>query len=112
MNYRAISGLSTGAVLITIGAILYFAVTANVDGFDVNAAGAILMIVGFMVGLVALLWGMTEGIRQERAFRGRPVGRAVPTAPQPSVQPPVSQQQVSQGRVVVQTRTVDDGPVY
>lgn len=105
MSYRAISGMSTGAVLITIGAILYFAVTANVEGFDVNAAGAILMIVGFLVALVALLWGMTEGMRRDRIVRTQQVGTPVPTAA-----PPVTQQ--PQQRVVVQTRTVDDGPVY
>lgn len=103
MSYRAISGLSTGAVLITIGAVLYFAVTATVEGFDVNAAGAIFMIVGFLVALVSLLWGMTEGMRQERVVRTRQVGTPVPA------QPPVTQQ--AQERVVVQTRTVDDRPI-
>ena len=92
--------MSTGAVLITVGAILYFAVTATVQGFDVNAAGAILMIVGFTVALVALLWGMTESTRA-RVVETRRV------APEP-VQPVVT---ARPQRVVVERHTVDERPV-
>lgn len=103
MNYRAISGLSTGAVLVTVGAILTYAVTADVDGFDVNAAGTILMIVGFLVGLVALIWGMTDTVRtRTRLVETR---RVVPPPAQPVVTPSVPQ------RVVVETRTVEDQPI-
>lgn len=66
MDQRAINGLSTGAFLATVGAILYFAVTATVSGFDVDAAGAILMIVGLTVALGALLWGLTMGTGSNR----------------------------------------------
>jgi hypothetical protein len=101
MNYRAVSGMSTGAVLITVGAILYFAVTATVQGFDVNAAGTILMIVGFVVALGALLWGMTDGMRarshvvQTRRAAAPPAQQVVTERPQ---------------QVVVETRTVEDRP--
>ncbi|SRR5690554_1114985 len=99
MSYRAISGLSTGAVLVTIGAILAFAVTADVDGFDVNTAGTILMIVGFLVGLVSLIWGMTEGMRaRTHVVQTR---RVVPAEP---VQPVVRAPQ----RVVVESHAVDE----
>jgi uncharacterized membrane protein len=103
MSYRAISGMSTGAVLFTLGAILYFAVTADVQGFDVNAAGAILMIVGLVVAMVALLWGMTEGLRvRSHVVETR---HAAPPPAQPAVRERPQ-------RVVVESRTVDEDPVH
>ena len=104
MSYRAISGMSTGAVLFTVGAILYFAVTADLQGFDVNAAGAILMIVGLVVAMVALLWGMTESMRtRSHVVETRRVAPPTPAQPVVTERPQ---------RVVVESRTVDEGPVY
>ncbi|HET9692613.1 MAG TPA: hypothetical protein VFP61_15810 [Acidimicrobiales bacterium] len=48
-------GIGTSLVLIAIGAILDFAVTVHTSGFNVNAIGVILMIVG-AVGLVLSLF--------------------------------------------------------
>ena len=42
-------------VLIAIGAILHYAVTAHVSGVDIQTVGTILIIVG-IVGLVLGLW--------------------------------------------------------
>jgi len=42
--------VGTSLLLIAIGAILAFAVSAQVSGVDINAVGAILMIVG-IIGL-------------------------------------------------------------
>jgi hypothetical protein len=53
--------------LIAVGAILAFAVTANVAGVDINTVGWILMIVG-VVGLVLGLFMMS------RARSTRPPG--------------------------------------
>ena len=41
--------------LIAIGAILKFAVTLHVHGFDIQTAGVVLMVVG-IIGLILGLW--------------------------------------------------------
>ena len=49
-----------GIVIGVIGAIMYWAVTASTDGFDINAAGLILFWVGVgvtVLGLVLTLMG-------------------------------------------------------
>jgi hypothetical protein len=60
-------GLSASLVLVAVGAILYWAVTATVAGVSVNAVGVILMIVG-AVGLVLSLvyWSSWGGFRGRR----------------------------------------------
>jgi len=47
-------GIGGSLVLIALGAILYWAVTADVQGFNINTVGLILLIVGG-VGLVLTL---------------------------------------------------------
>jgi Flp pilus assembly protein protease CpaA len=47
--------LGTSLFLIAVGAILKFAVTAHVEGVDIQTVGVILMIVG-VVGLVLSLY--------------------------------------------------------
>jgi len=53
-------------ILIAVGAILRYAVTATVSGIDLHVVGLVLMIVG-VVGLVfSLLWfGVWAGRRRE-----------------------------------------------
>lgn len=46
----------TSIVLIAIGAILKFAVTATVSGIDLATVGVVLMIVGVIGLLISLLW--------------------------------------------------------
>jgi multidrug resistance efflux pump len=46
--------IGTSIVLIAIGAILKWAVTAHVNGFDIQTAGTVLLVVG-LVGLVLSL---------------------------------------------------------
>jgi hypothetical protein len=48
------SGIGGSLFLIAVGAILYWAVTGTAEGFDIDAAGLILMVVG-VVGLVLTL---------------------------------------------------------
>ena len=57
--------MKTGCSLFTIafGAILRFAVTAQVDGINISTVGLILMVVGG-IGLVVSLWPDRAG--QER----------------------------------------------
>jgi hypothetical protein len=47
-------GIGTSLFLIAVGAILYFAVDANVSGLEISTIGIILMVVG-VVGLVISL---------------------------------------------------------
>jgi hypothetical protein len=47
-------GLGVSLILIAVGAILTWAVEADVSGLDVNAVGVILMIVGLIGGLLSL----------------------------------------------------------
>jgi hypothetical protein len=47
--------IGSAIVLIAIGAILKWAVTAHVNGFDIQTAGTVLFVVG-LVGLVLALF--------------------------------------------------------
>ena len=75
-------GIGTSIFLIAVGAILKYAVTADVSGVDVNVVGVILMIVGAIGLLLSLLW-MTIWADRWRGRRavathdayGRPVAR-------------------------------------
>ena len=51
--------------LIAVGAILYFAVTAQVAGIDIQTVGLILMIVG-VVGIIISLFTMSVWSRDRR----------------------------------------------
>lgn len=60
-------GLGTSIVLIAIGAILKFAVTASVSGLSLATVGLILMLVGalgLVVSLLFLLGARDRGPRQ------------------------------------------------
>lgn len=58
-------GVGIGAVLIALGAILRFAVTAEAEGFNVGTVGVILMIVGGLAVLLsALFWSSMFGTRE------------------------------------------------
>ncbi|MDZ7679960.1 MAG: hypothetical protein U5K29_15580 [Acidimicrobiales bacterium] len=101
MDQRAISGMTTGAFLATVGAILYFAVTATVSGFDLKAAGAILMIVGLTVALGALLWALTMGNGSNRTHVVERTRVEQPTQPRTTEAPQ---------RVVSESRNSADYP--
>jgi hypothetical protein len=62
--------LGTSLVLIAIGAILYFAVTASVSGISIATIGLILMIVGAIGLLISLFYmGSVSRRRDETAPR-------------------------------------------
>ncbi|HSL58980.1 MAG TPA: DUF6458 family protein [Acidimicrobiales bacterium] len=73
--------MRTGAIgasllLVAVGAILAFAVTAEAEGLDINAAGWILMIVGGVGLIVSLFTTLVSSDRGERVVereRQRPV---------------------------------------
>ena len=49
-------GIGTSLLLIAVGAILRFAVTASTHGFNIQTVGLILMIVGAVGLLISLFW--------------------------------------------------------
>lgn len=88
------TGLGFSAILIAIGAILAWAVTAQVEGVDLNEVGMILFIVGLALAAITLLASIT-GRRtvvetdRESLVDGRPVvhrQREVITEQDPSAQ--------------------------
>jgi len=64
-------GISLSIVLIAVGAILAWAVNAEVSGIDVQVAGIILVIVG-VIGLIASLifWSSWGGFGNRDAASG------------------------------------------
>jgi hypothetical protein len=65
-------------LLIAIGAILAFAVTTEAEGFNINTAGVILLIVGGGTLLLSLLWEFA--LADRRASR-RVVSEREPAPP-------------------------------
>lgn len=49
-------GIGTSVLLIAVGAILRFAVTATVSGFSIHSVGLILMIVGAVGLVISMFW--------------------------------------------------------
>ena len=62
-------GISVSILLIAVGAILTWGVTADAEGLNVNNIGVILMIVG-LLGLVLslLFWSSWGGFRRRTAY--------------------------------------------
>jgi hypothetical protein len=64
MNRSAGTGLlGLGIVMVVVGAILEFAVTANTQGFNINTIGLILLIVGivaFVAGALTMVLGSSR----------------------------------------------------
>jgi hypothetical protein len=54
-------GFGVSLVLIAIGAILTWAVTADVQGVDINVVGVILMVVGLVGFLLSLMFWSSWG---------------------------------------------------
>jgi hypothetical protein len=74
-------GLGTGLILIAVGAILVWGVSADAEGVNVDAIGWILMIVGLVSALLSLaFWDRWRG-GASYARRGRVVEREVAPAP-------------------------------
>jgi hypothetical protein len=69
-------GISVSILLIAVGAILTWAVTAEAEGIDINAVGVILLIVG-LLGLVLslLFWSSWGGFSRRTYVEGGPVRR-------------------------------------
>jgi hypothetical protein len=66
-------GIGTSLFLIAIGAILFFAVNADVSGLEISTIGLILMIVGAIGLLISLffLGSMRRGPTERTVVRDR-----------------------------------------
>ena len=75
--------IGTSILLIAAGAILKWAVTAHVRGFDIQTAGTVLFVVG-LVGLVLALiytfWWNRRGAYVHDGYQERVVRRPPPAA--------------------------------
>jgi Domain of unknown function (DUF6458) len=72
-------GISVSILLIAVGAILTWAVTAEAEGIDINTVGVILLIVG-LLGLVLsmIFWSSWGGFQRRTTYvEGGPVRRTV-----------------------------------
>jgi hypothetical protein len=74
------TGLGFSAVLVAVGAILAWAVSADVEGVDIHQVGIIVFVVGLVLAAVSLLSGafgrrtVVETDR-ESLVNGRPVSQ-------------------------------------
>jgi hypothetical protein len=68
-------GIGLSLILVAAGAILTWAVTADVSGVDINTVGVILMVVGIVGALLSLVfwssWGGFGGYRRDTIIRDR-----------------------------------------
>jgi beta-lactamase regulating signal transducer with metallopeptidase domain len=69
-------GIGTSIFLIALGAILKYAVNAEVSGLEISTIGLILMIVGIIGLLISLLYAaMWRDRHADTVVRERPVAR-------------------------------------
>jgi hypothetical protein len=66
-------GIGTSLFLIAVGAILYFAVNADVSGLEISTVGLILMVVGVIGLLISLFFlsSMRRGTADRTVVRDR-----------------------------------------
>src|SRR5205085_6050817 len=72
--------IGTSIVLIAVGAILKYAVTAHVSGIDLQTVGTILIIVGILALIISLLYTFAWSGRRNRTdyYDERPPPRQPP----------------------------------
>lgn len=68
-------GIGTSIFLIAVGAILYFAVEADISGLEISTVGVILMIVGVLGLLISLFYTTMYTRRRAVDPVDRPVAR-------------------------------------
>lgn len=80
-------GITISLLLIAVGAILRFAVSANTSGIDLQTTGVILMIIGAIGAVLSLIfWASWGGFsRRESVTRTNVADPAAPAATQPVV---------------------------
>lgn len=71
-------GLVVSMIMITVGAVMRFAVSATTEGIDVHMVGVILMLVGIVGAIMSIVfWASWGGFPSTR--RTRVVTTATPT---------------------------------
>jgi hypothetical protein len=82
-------GISVSLLLIAVGAILTWAVTADAEGVDVNTVGVILLVVGILGLVLSLIfWSSWGGFRRRTAYvDGPPAPRRRETVIEEDVPP-------------------------
>ncbi|HUQ21416.1 MAG TPA: DUF6458 family protein [Gaiellaceae bacterium] len=73
-------GVAVSILLIAVGAVLTWGVTAEAEGLDVNAIGVILMIVGILGLVISMMfWSSWGGFRRRSTYvEGAPVRTVAP----------------------------------
>ena len=66
-------GIGTSIFLIAVGAILRYAVTADVSGIEIATVGTILLVVGVIGLLISLLYATIWADRRREVVADRPV---------------------------------------
>jgi uncharacterized membrane protein len=69
--------LGFGIVLMIVGALMRFAVTATTEGFSINTAGVILLFAGlaaFVLGLTVMLMGSQRRSSSQSSVQQTPTG--------------------------------------
>jgi uncharacterized YccA/Bax inhibitor family protein len=68
-------GIGVSLLLIAVGAVLAFAVSATGHGFNIHTIGIILLVVGAIGGVISVFfwssWGGVGGTRRETVIRER-----------------------------------------
>jgi hypothetical protein len=95
-------GVAIGLILAAFGAILTWAVDAEVSGLDVTAVGVILMIVGLIVLLLDIFWWRSWTWYAAGPARSRRTYVRDTAAPVEPVQPVQPVQPAAGRRVVVE----------
>ena len=107
-------GLAVSLIIIAVGAILTFAVTAEGDAVDPQVVGVILMVVGFVALILDLLlwspWGPGYMRRRTVVDGGYPARRAVPRRRAVVEDDVVEEVAPAPRRRVVEDEIVEDGP--
>jgi hypothetical protein len=68
-------GIGSSLFLIAVGAILYFAVDADVSGIEISTVGIILMVIGIIGLLISLFFLGTWRDRHRTVIEDRPIAR-------------------------------------
>ena len=76
-------GIAVSILLIAVGAVLTWGVTAEAEGLDVNAIGVILMIVGILGLVISMIfWSSWGGFHRRATYvEGGPVRSTTAAAP-------------------------------
>jgi len=66
--------IGAAILLIAIGAVMKWAVTAHVSGFDIQTAGTIIFIIGLVALVIAVAYTFWGGARRDTEAVRRPPG--------------------------------------